>query len=216
MSSEPITTRLISQKLAGYRHNPILARPEGFHQAAIVVPVTEIEGEPVLILTRRSMKVKTHQGQVAFPGGMLDPGDSGLEAAALRELEEETGILPGSVQIIGRLSDRLTISDFCVTPFVGYVETLPEGLFSVENDEIARIFYVPLNWLASPKNVRIEIWEHQKFIHKMHFWKVDREVIWGMTGDVIRELIECVAGNRFQEVPVSESSREAFLASLSR
>ncbi|MCK6601433.1 MAG: CoA pyrophosphatase [Bacteroidetes bacterium] len=216
MRSEQITTRMISGKLAEYRHQPIPSRPEGFHQAAVLVPVTELGGEPVLILTRRSMKVKTHQGQVAFPGGMQDPGDSGPEAAALRELEEETGIQPGSVRIIGRLSDRLTISDFCVTPFVGYIKTLPEGLFSVENEEIARIFYVPLNWLASPVNVRIENWEHQKFIHKMHFWKYDREVIWGMTGDVIRELIESVAGNRFQDVPVSESSREAFLASLNR
>jgi len=214
-TTTPLTFQQISEKLNIYPANKIGKSPDGFREAAVLLPLVEISGQIHVLLTRRTLEVKTHKGQVAFPGGMMDPEDQTLEQTALRETHEEIEIAPEHISILGHLNDRLTISDFLVRPYVGIIRKLHEGTLHLKNQEIERVFTVPLDWLANPEKVRIERWERQKFIKLMHFWHYDNEIIWGMSAEVIAELVEVLYGReRFEKVPVSPTTMEEFLAVL--
>lgn len=168
-----------------------------------------------MVLTRRTHEVKTHKGQVAFPGGMKDDSDITLEQTALRETQEEIEINPDEITLLGQLNDRLTISDFLVRPFVGLITSFSAETLNLKNREIERVFTVPLEWFANPEKVRIEYWERQKFIRTMHFWRYDNEIIWGMSAEIIAEFVELLFGkDTFKQVPVSPTTMNEFLAVL--
>lgn len=210
-----LTFQQITEKLKLYPATQIGQAPDGFREAAVLLPLVEVKGQIHVLLTRRTLEVKTHKGQVAFPGGMKDPEDQTLELTALRETQEEIKISPDQISVLGHLNDRLTISDFLVRPFVGLISHLPEGTLQLRNQEIERVFTVPLEWLANPDKVRIELWERQKFIRMMHFWQYDNEIIWGMSAEVIAELIEVLYGrDRFERVQLSPTTMDEFLAVL--
>ncbi|MBN8707543.1 MAG: CoA pyrophosphatase [Bacteroidetes bacterium] len=215
MKKSELTLEEIARKLQTHQALEITQVPVGFREAAVLLPLVEVDGHVHVLLTRRTLEVKTHKGQVAFPGGMRDVEDSSLEITALRETQEEIEVLAGDVSILGHLNDRLTISDFLVRPFVGIIKSLPPEILNLKNHEIARVFTVPLEWLANPDHVRIELWERQKFIRNMHFWHFGEEIIWGMSAEVVAELIEVLYGKeRFEQVPLSPTTMDEFLAVL--
>ena len=180
---------VILERLA--RHVPLELPSAGARQAAVLVPLRVIanEGDDLeVVLTRRAPGLNTHAGQVAFPGGGIDPGDPSVEHAALREAEEELAIPPGRVQLVGRLDDMLTITGFHVRQIVGIVpadvELVPEPR------EVARVFSVPVGVLLDPH--RWHERQHPFRGENILIWHLDwdGEDVWGATAMMLRGLVD--------------------------
>jgi 8-oxo-dGTP pyrophosphatase MutT (NUDIX family) len=146
--------------------------------AAVLIPLTRFGDEWHLLYTRRGDKVETHKGQVSFPGGACDPGEKTPEQTALREAEEEIGIRQQDVHILGRLASMITVTSFRVTPVVGLVPW--PYAFRVENAEVARVFTMPLAWLADKSN-RWEINLPGRKFGLIVYHPYDGELLWGAT-----------------------------------
>lgn len=132
-----------------------------------------------------------HSGQVAFPGGRADPGDVDAVATALREAHEEIGLDPRDVRILGKLQDFLTITNYRVTPLVGVIPW-PYQLRPAQ-DEVSRIFTIPLPWLADPSNREerlrsLPIPGHS--ITVIHFKAYDNEILWGASASMLVALLD--------------------------
>lgn len=166
--------------------------------AAVLIPIAStFEGRPELsvLLTQRSMHLKDHAGQISFPGGRLDPQDDSAVTAALRETWEEVGIAPAQVDVLGALPQYLTGTAYEVTPVVGMV---PENApLTLQTDEVAEAFTVPLSFLMTPANHR---W-HETVLARpdgtpvtrrwlsMDYVKGNRRYfIWGATAAMLRNL----------------------------
>jgi len=147
--------------------------------AAVLVPLVWQDDEWHLLYTRRTDKVESHKGQVSFPGGACDEGETTPEETALREADEEIGINPKDVKVLGRLANMITISYFRVTPVVGVVKW--PTVFRVGEHEVARVFTIPLGWLANPSNR----WQFERSDTKRRaliaYHPYDGELLWGAT-----------------------------------
>ncbi|MEA4811256.1 MAG: CoA pyrophosphatase [Anaerolineaceae bacterium] len=156
-------------------------------QAAVLVPLIFKEGEWHLLFEHRTEKVGTHKDEVSFPGGAFEAADSSPEATALREAEEEIGLLPQNVHIIGRLPVMKMFPFFQVTPVVAWLE--PNSSFCLSQDEVSRTFTIPLSWLGQPEN-----WHNQPILHDgvevpvLHYYPYKGEVVWGATAYLARML----------------------------
>ena len=176
----------LRQRLPDYKRTELpLALPE----AAVLMPLID-DPEPRLILTVRSSTMPTHAGEVAFPGGKRDPGDKNLLMTALRESQEEVGLDPGYVDVLGQLSPLASRYGMKVTPFVGIVR--PEAPLVAEPGEIETIFQVPLQFfldevpeLSSP----IDFFG-RRFRIPSYYYEDKR--IWGLTAFMILDLINHV------------------------
>ena len=146
--------------------------------AAVLIPMVRFENEWHLLYTRRTDKVETHKGQVSFPGGACHPGEETPEQTALRETEEEIGIHPQDVRVLGRLAPMVTITSFRVTPVVGVVSW--PYTFRVENAEVARVFTMPLAFLADKAN-RWEFSLPGRKYGLIVYHPYDGELLWGAT-----------------------------------
>lgn len=120
--------------------------------ASVLVPVMKRKAGLTVLLTRRSEEMPSHKGQISFPGGKRGPGDASAAAAALREAEEEAGIPPASVEVIGYLDDYPTVTRYMVTPVVGLVEDVAQVTACAR--EVAEIFEVPLPFVLARGNFR--------------------------------------------------------------
>jgi 8-oxo-dGTP pyrophosphatase MutT (NUDIX family) len=157
-------------------------RFEGGTPAAVLVPVVD-RPEPGLLLTLRNANMRKHAGQVAFPGGRIDPEDDGPIGAALREAQEEIGLSPHAVEIIGTIEPYITVTDYLVTPVLAVIP--PDLPLSPHEAEVAAVFEVPLSFLRDPANwqVRSVLWQgHERRVYEVH-WE-DRR-IWGATAAMI-------------------------------
>ncbi|CAM3093027.1 MULTISPECIES: CoA pyrophosphatase [Sphingomonas] len=153
--------------------------------AAVLVPVTD-RTEPGVLLTQRTETLRNHAGQIAFPGGRADPGDVDLVATALREAEEEIGLPPTQVTVVG-LADRYrTVTGFEVTPIVGVIP--PDLTLTPAEAEVADLFEVPLSFLLDPAHHRrvSAPWRGQTRYFYEILWN-DRR-IWGATAAMIVNL----------------------------
>lgn len=146
--------------------------------AAVLLPLLQLKNEWHLLYTRRTDRVETHKGQVSFPGGACDPGEEQPEQTALREAEEEIGLHPRDVRVLGRLSPLMTVTGFWVRPVVGFIPW--PYAFRVENAEVARVFLMPLAWLADRRN-RWEFSLPGKKFGLIVYHPYDGEVLWGAT-----------------------------------
>lgn len=146
--------------------------------AAVLIPLVWYDDEWHLLFTRRTDTVESHKGQVSFPGGACDEGETMPEQTALREAEEEIGLYPRDVKVLGRLSNLITITYFRVTPVVGVVKW--PAVFRVGEHEVARIFTIPLGWLANSSNRwQFEIPGTRRSLIAYHPY--DGELLWGAT-----------------------------------
>ncbi len=160
------------------------ARPR--RRAAVLCPLVRREGGLHVTLTVRSAQLKVHAGQIAFPGGKIDPTDPSPLAAALREAEEEIGLAADRVDILGTLDPYDTSTGFVVTPFVGTVD--PRFVPVPSEGEVAEVFEVPLDFLMDPANhERIEKVHEGR---RRHFYQMvhGRYRIWGATAGMLRNL----------------------------
>ena len=146
--------------------------------AAVLVPLVRHDEEWHVLYTRRTDRVESHKGQVSFPGGACDEGETTPEQTALREAQEEIGLNPGDIKVLGKLSTMITITYFRVTPVVGVVKW--PAVFKVGEHEVARIFTIPLLWLANPSNR----WQFERpgtDRTLIAYHPYDGELLWGAT-----------------------------------
>ncbi|MGZ8311578.1 MAG: CoA pyrophosphatase [Allosphingosinicella sp.] len=178
----------------GHRESPELVAGDvleeeevgrGITPAAVLVAVID-RPHPTVILTLRPETMRKHPGQVSFPGGRIDPGDADAVAAALREAEEEIGLPPAMVEVIGVADCYRTVTGFEVTPVVGIV---PPGLTMTPHPgEVAALFEAPLDYLLDPvhQKVRTAQWRGRERTYYEIEWE-DRR-IWGATAAMIVNL----------------------------
>ena len=157
----------------------------GITPAAVLVAVVD-RPRPTVILTLRPETMRKHPGQVSFPGGRIDPDDDGPIAAALREAEEEIGLPPVAVEIIGIADRYQTVTGFEVTPVVGIVP--PDLVLTPHPGEVAALFEAPLDYLLDPAHqiVRTAVWRGRERSYYEIEWE-DRR-IWGATAAMIVNL----------------------------
>jgi 8-oxo-dGTP pyrophosphatase MutT (NUDIX family) len=158
--------------------------------AAVLIPLIREGQEWRVLYTRRTRGVQSHKGQVSFPGGGCDEGERTPEDTALREAHEEIGIDPSAVRILGRLSSLVTITGFRVTPVVGVV-SWPTAL-RLNEQEVERVFSVPLNWLADEAN-RWEFALRDRGRGVVVFHPYDGELVWGATARMTVRFLETLA-----------------------
>jgi 8-oxo-dGTP pyrophosphatase MutT (NUDIX family) len=177
--------RQSSQLLFGDFDDPALLGTQASSPAAVLVPVVD-RPEPTVILTLRPDTLRQHAGQVAFPGGRIDPGDDGPVGAALREAEEEIGLPRSRVEIIGVADTYRTITGYDVTPVIGVVP--PDLPLRAEPSEVAAIFEAPLDFILRPEHhmVRTVQWQGRERSYYEIMWH-DRR-IWGATAAMIVNL----------------------------
>ncbi len=158
--------------------------------AAVLVTVWLRPDGPALILTKRSSHLKHHPGQIAFPGGKVDPGDASAEAAALRETREEIGLPSDRVRILGTLPVHETVTGFAITPFVGLIE----GPFAPipEAGEVDEVFTVPLPHVLTPARFAIERRQWLGVWRRYYAVPYGPYYIWGATARILRGLAERV------------------------
>lgn len=150
-----------------------------FKCAAVLVPLVWQDDEWHLLFTRRTDRVESHKGQVSFPGGACDDGETIPEQTALREAEEEIGLDPHNVRVLGKLANLITISHFRVTPVVGVIIKWPT-VFRVGEHEVARVFTMPLAWLANESNRwQFDVPGRKRSVIAYHPY--DGELLWGAT-----------------------------------
>ena len=194
MHMKNITIEQIRSTIAGYqRKTPDPLFPGGgLTEAAVLVPVVR-DGETLsLILTRRTDSVETHKGQISFPGGIVDAGDRDMVHTALREAEEELGILPSAVETIGMLDDLSTPTGFCITPVVGLLQAMPP--ICPNPDEVAETFTVPLEFFADAANAHKEIRTFDGRSREVWTYVYDGRIIWGATGTIIHRMMAVLNG----------------------
>lgn len=153
--------------------------------AAVLVAVTD-RPSPGVILTQRTDSLRRHAGQIAFPGGRIDPGDADAAAAALREASEEIGLPPQAVELVGEADRYRTITGFEVQPVVGVI--VPDLVFALQPDEVAAVFEVPLDFVLDPANhVETSVeWQGRDRHYYEIAWREHR--IWGATAAMLVNL----------------------------
>ncbi len=160
--------------------------PEETRPAAVVVPILTAAPEPRLVFTRRTATLSRHAGEISFPGGLADDGES-LPAAALREVDEELGVPPADVELIGVLPPVHThVSSILIVPFVGLLREDP--LFAPNAAEISDVLEFPLADLVAAGAEQEWEWEGRRF--QTHVYDMSGDVIWGATARILRSLID--------------------------
>ena len=180
------------------RHAPQRLTIEGARAAAVLIPIVA-GAPPSLIFTVRTETLPSHKGQISFPGGSIDPDDPSAEFAALRETQEEIGLDPGSVKILGELDSFPTfVSGYVVTPFVGWLEQQPE--LDPNPAEVAALLQVPIYDLN--EDVRAEPgFSHGQRTYPTEAWIWKGHVIWGVTARVIRSFLSVLSDAGLAERP---------------
>ena len=171
-------------------------------EAAVLVPIIEREGDLSIVFIRRSDAVESHRGQVAFPGGRVDPGDTTLLDTALREAREEVGIERAIVDVLGGFPTMSTVSSgMRVAPFVG-VLTRPVD-YKIDPIEVAEVFEVPLKVLADARYRGLYEWRRDKDRPSSNFPAIfySGQTIWGLTLRITESLLEIMQIARPEKAP---------------
>ena len=156
--------------------------------AGVIIPLFEKDGAIHVLLTLRTETVATHKGQISFPGGAWEPGDSSILDTALREAHEEVGIKPEDFEIIGELDDVIAVSDHLVTPFVGFFPYPYD--FKVSDVEIAELVEIPLDFFLDDSNRRSGKREHRGNRVTVHYYDYGEHTVWGLTAHILKGFLD--------------------------
>jgi len=168
--------------------HPRLKQAKPLRDAAVLIPVIDQADGATVLLTKRAEKLRSHSGQVAFPGGTIDPTDPGPEATALRETFEEIGLARDHIEIVGRMPDYVAGSGYRIVPVLAVVQ--PGFSLTLNADEVDAAFEVPLGFLMDPANHKRDsrMWNDLEwFFYDMPY---GGQRIWGVTAGIIRTLYE--------------------------
>jgi 8-oxo-dGTP pyrophosphatase MutT (NUDIX family) len=155
-------------------------------RAAVLIPLLLKRDGLSVLLTQRTDHLHDHAGQISFPGGRMDPTDFDPNHTALRESEEEIGLNPQGVEIVGHLPQYLTVSGYSVTPVVGLVK--PQAEYVLDTFEVADVFEVPLHFLMDPANHQVRVWESDQGSRRFYSMPYENRFIWGATAGMLRNL----------------------------
>jgi 8-oxo-dGTP pyrophosphatase MutT (NUDIX family) len=174
--------------------DPLLQSQPQARAAAVLAPLYAVDGKPHLLFTRRTAHLRSHSGEISFPGGGRDPDDPSLEETALRETREELALDPARVEVLGALPCVFTVvSNYLVLPVVGW---LGAGLPALVPNayEVAEVIEAPLAALADPAIFHEEIWARQGVRRPVRFYDLGPYRIWGMTAQVVHTLLGLLPG----------------------
>jgi 8-oxo-dGTP pyrophosphatase MutT (NUDIX family) len=159
-------------------------------RAAVLIPLYEKDGTQHILFQVRTELVLHHKGQISFPGGAEDPGDTDLLMTALRETEEEIGLVREDVEVLGQLDDLITISNFIVTPYVGRVTRPAPYPFAPSGFEVAELLEVPVPHLIDPANQNRGPVPWRDSMAPPPSYSFGEHVIWGATGRLLQRFLE--------------------------
>ncbi|MFC7256598.1 NUDIX hydrolase [Haloplanus litoreus] len=169
------------------RHTPRTI-DDAEREAAVVAPIVERADGDALLFTKRADHLGEHAGQMSFPGGGREPSDADLEETARREANEEIGLIPDEIEVVGRLDDIPTVSDYAVRPFVSRI---PDRTSVPDEREVAEIVVLPVAALTDLDNYESERRDHPHYGEiRLHFFHVEGYTVWGATGRMLVQLLE--------------------------
>lgn len=189
-----VTGETVRHALAATEANLHLTPPSGERAAAVLAVLSpNVDGELEVVITRRSQQLRTHRGELSFPGGGQDPGES-LVRTALREAHEEVGLEPTSVEVMARLQPlRTALSGRWIVPYVAVADARPH-LWAASPVEVDEILYVPLRHLVQPGVFWEERWDLGVAHWPVSFFDLGPDVIWGATASMLRDLLARLMG----------------------
>jgi 8-oxo-dGTP pyrophosphatase MutT (NUDIX family) len=167
---------------------------EGFRPAArkasVLMGLFEQENEIYLAFIRRASTLRDHRGEIAFPGGAVDPTDVSLIETAMREAQEEIGLDPSRVEVLGIMQPVFTVvSNFLITPVVAFLPEGP-GLLRLQTSEVAEVLLLPLQGLADPAIFHTEEWMRDGMRRTVYFYNYGSYRIWGATARILNALLQ--------------------------
>lgn len=168
--------------------NPDLRPEDPLIPAAVLVPLINRRDGVMVMLTKRSEALPDHPGQISFPGGRIDASDASPRAAALREADEEVGLLPNSVEVVGELDIYITRTGFHITPVVGLVR--PPFDIRPNPSEVAEVFELPLELAADPTNYERRARLHEGRRRYFYVLTFKDRIIWGATAGMLVNLAQ--------------------------
>ncbi len=174
-----LSSRLLQSE--GVRHSS-----SALQSAAVLVLLVDSMNGLDVVLTRRAKHLKHHPGQISFPGGKAEPTDKDLIATALREAHEEIGLPIEDLQILGSFPGSETISQFQVAPIVAYSDFQQDWV--TDPDEVQQVIHIPLDWLLDDSHWRVETGIFQKNLRNYHACWWQQHLIWGVTGQLLKNL----------------------------
>jgi 8-oxo-dGTP pyrophosphatase MutT (NUDIX family) len=160
-----------------------------YRRACVLVPLVRDDSGWSILFSRRSANLAAHSGQVAFPGGAVEEGEA-LEAAAIREAEEEVGIRGPSVELIGRLDDLITNSGFLVAPFVGVIRERID--YVLHEAEVEEVFEVPIDAILDVSQPEVRYVAFRDRRYPAYFYRYGDNEIWGLTGRMLKSFLDLV------------------------
>lgn len=178
-----------AERLRGdFQSDPSLPRRDNLRAAAVLVPLIDRPEGLHILFTHRNANLQNHAGQISFPGGRMEPGDASASAAALRETDEEIGLPPASVEVIGRLDDYITGTGFVIAPIVGMIR--PPYAVKLDPSEVDGVFEVPLAFILDPANHRRESRVFNGVERRFHAMPYGDKYIWGATAAMLLNLYD--------------------------
>lgn len=164
--------------------------------SAVLAALYELDGRVFVILTRRAQHMRSHRGEVSFPGGGQDP-DEDLVTTARREAHEEVALDPDTVEIIGELDHLQTVtSQSFIVPYVGILPGRPELV--ANPNEVELILHVALDDLLADGVYREELWGIAPIATPIHFFEIPGDTVWGATGSMLRNLLALLTGTQWR------------------
>lgn len=181
------STFIVKTRRALRDRAPSVADGHSMSPAAVLLPLYRVNGDMCVVLQKRSDTVEHHKGEISFPGGMVDAADSSLLETALREADEEMGIDPADVDVLGRLDDTPTISGFMISTYVGVLPSPYE--FTPSEREVAEVVTAPLSALYDANARRSEARLKEGAVHTMPVFAHDGHVIFGATARILDQFL---------------------------
>lgn len=167
------------------------ARSASSSPASVLVPILDRPGGLTVLFTRRTEFLKSHAGQISFPGGRAEESDQLPSDTALREAEEEIGLRRGQAEVLGYLPDYATISGYRVSPVVALVQASAD--LNPDSSEVAEMFEVPLEYLLNPANHQRNTLIHDGAERHYYAFPFERHYIWGATAGMLMNLYQHLA-----------------------